>query len=220
MAHETSPVTALATLDRTGVTLGNTTVLSDITLSVEPGEVVGVVGANGSGKTTLLRLIASLIPPDRGSGTVLGARLGTSEVFAIRRRIGLISHIPATIPELTLEENLLHAIRLAGRETAKVTDSLRVVGLEGSSDRKASDSSFGMKRRTEVARLLITKPSILLLDEAISGLDSDAHALIDALIDRTVASGGAVIVVSHDPLQMEKASTVFGLAVGALTEMT
>ena len=70
MAHETSPVAALATLDRTGVTLGNTRVLSDITLSVEPGEIVGVVGANGSGKTTLLRLIASLIAPDRGSGTV------------------------------------------------------------------------------------------------------------------------------------------------------
>jgi len=220
VAHETSPVAALATLDRTGVTLGNTRVLSDITLSVEPGEVVGVVGANGSGKTTLLRLIASLIAPDRGSGTVLGARLGTSEVFTVRQRIGLISHIPATIPELTLEENLLHAVRLAGHETTKVADSLRVVGLEGSSDRKASDSSFGMNRRTEVARLLITKPSILLLDEAISGLDSDAHALIDALIDRTVGSGGAVIVVSHDPLQMEKASTVFGLAVGALTEMT
>ncbi len=211
---------ALATLDRTGVTLGNSRVLSDITLSVEPGEVVGVVGANGSGKTTLLRLIASLIAPDRGSGTVLGARLGTSEVFNVRQRIGLISHIPATIPELTLEENLLHAIRLAGYETTKVADALRVVGLEGSSDRKASDSSFGMKRRTEVARLLITKPSILLLDEAISGLDSDAHKLVDALIDRTVGSGGAVIVVSHDPLQMDKASTVFGLAVGALTEMT
>ncbi|MCZ6663264.1 MAG: ATP-binding cassette domain-containing protein [Actinobacteria bacterium] len=220
MAHETPPVAALATLNRTGVTLGNTRVLSDITFSVEPGEVVGVVGANGSGKTTLLRLIASLIAPDRGDGTVLGARLGTSEVFTIRRRIGLISHIPTTIPELTLEENLLHAVRLAGHETAKVADSLRAVGLEGSSDRKASDSSFGMKRRTEVARLLITKPSILLLDEAISGLDSDAHALIDALVDRTVGSGGAVIVVSHDPLQMEKASTVFGLAVGALTEMT
>ena len=211
---------ALATLDRTGVTLGNSRVLSDITLSVEPGEVVGVVGANGSGKTTLLRLIASLIAPDRGSGTVLGARLGTSEVFNVRRHIGLISHIPATIPELTLEENLLHAIRLAGYETTKVADALRVVGLEGSSDRKASDSSFGMKRRTEVARLLITKPSILLLDEAISGLDSDAHKLVDALIDRTVGSGGAVIVVSHDPLQMDKASTVLGLAVGALREMT
>ncbi len=67
---------------------------------------------------------------------------------------------------------------------------------------------------------LITKAGIPLLDEAISGLDSDAQARIDALIDRTVGSGGGVIVVSHDPLQMEKASTIFGLAVGALTEMT
>ena len=185
-------------LQEAGVSLGGQRILRGLDLELHPGEVMGVAGPNGSGKTTLLRLLATLLSPDRGSGSILGARLGTSEIFAVRRRIGLVSHTPAVIGELTLRENLEHATRLAGEDAARVDAALRVVGLDEAAQRRADTASFGMLRRTEVARLLISNPTLLLLDEAFSGLDHEAQELIDALLARTVEGDGAAVIVSHD----------------------
>jgi ABC-type multidrug transport system ATPase subunit len=99
---------------------------------------------------------------------------------------------------LTLAENLRHAARLAGADVAKAEKALRVVGLDGVASRRAGASSFGMLRRIEVARLLITGPRILLLDEPFTGLDAEAQELIGALVARTTSDRGAVVMVSHD----------------------
>ncbi len=107
---------ATANLEQVGAALGGQTILRDLTLEVLPGEVVGVVGPNGSGKTTLLRLLATLVTPSSGAGWVLDAQLGSAEVYPVRHHIGLLSHIPAVIGELSLRENLEHAIRLAGED--------------------------------------------------------------------------------------------------------
>jgi len=212
-------MTSLVALHEVDVVLDQTRILNAITLDVAAGTVIGVAGPNGSGKTTLLRLVATLVNPHAGEGSVLDARLGSDEVFAIRRAIGIISHIPAVIPELTLEENLTHAVRLAGEEVDKVSGVLRIVGLEGAAGRKGAESSFGMLRRAEIARLLITKPRLLLLDEAFTGLDSDARILIDALIDRTLGARGAAMVVSHDLGQLGRATATFALSSGSLAEV-
>lgn len=203
-------------LNSVGFGLGGFTILSDVTVSVEPGEVIGVIGANGSGKTTLIRMMATLVSPREGSGMVLGARLGTGEVYPVRKRIGVISHLPAVIGQLTLEEHLRHVIRLAGLDTDRIPAALRAVGLDGAAERSGSASSFGMLRRTEVARLLISEPELLLLDEAFSGLDSEAGSLIDTLIARTLAREGAVVLVSHDRSHMQSASRVFSIGGGTL----
>ncbi len=212
-------MTSLASLAHVGVTLGESRVLNGVTIAVSAGQVVGVAGSNGSGKTTLLRVLATLLRPRTGEGQVLGADLGSNDVFGIRSQIAMISHVPAVIPELTLEENLVHAARVSGHDMDRVATALRVVGLEGVMGRRGSASSFGMLRRAEIARLLITRPKLVLLDEAFSGLDSDAQALIDALIDRTVNAGGAAVVVSHDRAQLRRATTVFALSAGTLEEM-
>lgn len=205
------------TLQGIGVSLGGSPILRDVDLRLGAGDILGVSGPNGSGKTTLLRLIATLIKPDEGAGQVLGARLGTGEVATVRTHIGMVTHAPALISELTLRENLVHAIRLIGGDVSRVEGALRVVGLEGAADRMASASSFGMQRRIEVARLLITTPRLLLLDEAISGLDSDAASLVDALIERSISGEGSVVIVSHDAAHLaDRCRRVLNLANGHL----
>lgn len=204
-------------LEDVGVSLGGQTILRGLSLEASPGDVLGIAGPNGSGKTTLLRLLATLIAPDSGKGLVLGARLGSPEVYDIRRSIGLVGHTPTVIGELTLRENLEHATRLAGENQDRIDTALRVVGLDGAARRRGEVSSFGMLRRTEAARLLITNPSLLLLDEAFSGLDVDAQELIDALIVRTIQGDGTVVMVSHDAGHLgDRAGRVLTLSAGRL----
>ncbi len=188
----------LVRLDGIGVSLGGRPVLRDVDLEVAAGESVGISGPNGSGKTTAVRLIATLLRPESGHGEVLDRDLGNHNLHEIRRHIGLIGHTPALIPELSLRENLRHFGNLAGVDEERIEPVLDVVGLARASDRRAEASSFGMKRRIEVALLLLRRPKLVLFDEATSGLDSAASALIDAVVEATTEAGGGVVMVSHD----------------------
>ena len=205
----------IAHLDKAVVSRGGRLVLSEIDLKLSPGDVLGVAGANGSGKTTLVRTLATLVPIDKGSGSVLGRSLGAAE--SSRREIGLIGHHPALIPELTITENLDHISRLRGIDTARVPGALDVVGLEDAAGLRVEACSFGMKRRVEIAHLLLSKPRLLLLDEAVSGLDEAARSLIGALVGTVTARGGATLVVSHDRSHLESLCTgVLALESGRL----
>jgi ABC-type multidrug transport system ATPase subunit len=182
------------------VRIGDTPILRNLTLSVAPGEVVGLIGSNGSGKTTLLRVVATLLPPSEGDGTVLGAPLrGTGEErYAVRPRIGLIGHVPGLYPNLTLEENIAFIARMRGIPVSEVPLVLDRVGLGLARGRKAAHCSHGMQRRAEFARLVLTKPDLLLLDEAHAGLDPQAADLVAALVAGARSRGGAALVVSHE----------------------
>jgi heme exporter protein A len=217
--RETRRVEPVALFDRAGVSLGGRPVLRGVDLSLAPGEVVGISGPNGSGKTTLIRAAATLTIPDHGSVTVLGRDSRDRDLVTTRRSIGMIGHSPGLIGELTLGENLDHVARLAGIEGARVGRALDVVGLSEVAGRRAEASSFGMRRRVEIARLLLTKPRLLLLDEAASGLDEAARQLIDALVESVCARDGACIVVSHDRAHLEGLCTrLASLSGGSLEE--
>lgn len=189
---------SLVSLDDVAVRFGPTIVLSGIDLDVPAGSVVGVAGRNGAGKTTLLGVIATLVPLASGTGIVLGAALGTDAMRQVRTDIGWSGHEPALYDHLTLRENLHLVADLAGLDRALADESLDRVGLTGAGHRRAIDASNGMRRRTDLAALMMRRPRLLLLDEAHAGLDADADAIIAALIRITRSAGGGVVMVSHD----------------------
>ncbi len=191
----TAPIVAL---DGLGVRIGDTPILRGLDLTIGPGEAVGIHGGNGSGKTTLLRVLATLLAPTEGRARVLGADLTTSQRFGIRSRIELIGHAPALYPDLTLEENTAFVARVTGKRPELVSEVLDQVGLARARSRRASQCSLGMQRRAEFARVLLTEPDLVLLDEAHAGLDPQAGDLVAHITKLARARGGAAVLVAHD----------------------
>lgn len=184
---------ALVEIEAAAVQIGRTPILSEVNLTVSPGDVVWLRGPNGAGKSTLLRVMAGLLKPTSGSIRLFGQPLSAES----RRRIGLVAHLPALYEDLSLEENLQFVASLIPAGPHRTTEALRAVGLAGAAKRKASQSSEGMRRRTDLARLLLTDYDLLLLDEAQSGLDADAAGLVQAIIEQCQQRGGACVFVSH-----------------------
>jgi heme exporter protein A len=180
------------------VEIARTPILDKIDFELEAGHVLGVTGPNGAGKTTLLHLCATVRTPLRGTGRVFGADLARPIPPEVRRRICLVEHRPALYPQLSLRENLRFVADLVGRPSQVVEESLVTVGLSRAADRRLSHCSQGMARRTDLARALIIRPSLLLLDEAHSGLDAEAMGLVDHIIGGVRDRGGSAVVVSHD----------------------
>ena len=204
-------------LDAVDVRVVGTPVLHGVGLQVAAGEVIGLVGPNGSGKSTLLRVLATLLRPAAGTGRVLGARLGSAEVLSVRPSIALIGHEPALYARLSLLENLRHLARLTGREGRSPGDALAAVGLYGARHRKAAHCSHGMLRRAELARVLVTRPRLLLLDEAHSGLDGSSSGLVEVVVAGVRRDGGASVLVSHEHGRLSAVvDRVMGLAAGGL----
>lgn len=200
----------IAVLSGVSLRRPGTLVLRRVDLELGGGEAVGLFGANGSGKTTLLRVLATLLRPSDGTGTVLGAALGSAAVERVRPRIGLVAHEPALAPHLSLAENLDLVADLAGLPRTAAAAALGDVGLEGAARRLVVHCSNGMKRRAEVARILLTTPDLLLLDEAHVGLDPAAGQLVAHTVESVTARGGAVVLVSHE---RERAATIVTRAV-------
>lgn len=173
------------------VDVQRTTVLRGLDLVVAAGEVLGLIGANGSGKSTLLNVLATLTTPVAGTVRVRGP-------------IVLLGHAPALYPQLTLEENLRFVARLTERDDAVADAALETVGLAAAADRRADRCSHGMLRRADLARIFVTEPSLLLLDEVHTGLDIASTALVDHVVDGVRRRGGACVVVSHDRDQVAR----------------
>ena len=209
---------AIATLHNVSVRFGSTLVLQEVDLDVSAGAAIGITGPNGAGKSTLLNVLATLQPPTLGAVAMFGAAVERRDLIAVRRRIGMSSHEPSLYPELTLLENLHLIERLVGDVKMSAAQALDVVGLTGAGHRLAQAASNGMRRRIDLARLVMTRPELLLLDEAHAGLDDSARAIITRLIHRTCEAGGAAVVVSHDRsiLEADDLREIFTVVEGAL----
>lgn len=185
-------------LSDVAVRIGTTRVLEGLDLQLRPGESLGIRGANGSGKSTLLRVCATLLRPRAGSVQILGLDRAEAVAPAYRRQICLIGHEPGLYAQLSVRENLRFVARLYDRDDAAVDEALEVVGLTRAAGRRLDRCSQGMVRRADLARVLIARPRLLLLDEAHAGLDAAANMLVGHLIGLACRAGGAAVVVAHD----------------------
>ncbi len=173
-------------------------VLRDLSLEVQSGEVVLLLGANGAGKTTLLRILATLARPSRGRAAVAGYDC-VRQAEQVRARLGLVGHGSWVYDDLTAFENLRFWTTLAGRPAGP--DALHAALAAVDLDRKAGDRvrtfSAGMKRRLALARLALTEARVVLLDEPFAGLDQRAAKWLEERLAGVKAAGGAVMLATH-----------------------
>jgi heme exporter protein A len=187
---------------------GDRVALEGVSVRLEPGQTLAVLGANGAGKSTLLRVLATLLRPHGGTARVLGASL-PEEAIAVRGRIGYVGHEPLLYRELTGRENLRFHARLHGAGNQRVEELLAATGMERRAGEPVADLSKGMRQRLAVARALLGDPPLLLLDEPRANLDPAAAELLEPLVGR--ASGRARVIVTHD---LEAALAESDLALG------
>ena len=175
---------------------GRRTVVRDVSLRLCAGDLIGLVGANGGGKTTTLRMLAGLVAPDSGSGSVLGTALGSGRID--RARIGYMSQRLALYPELTVVENLRFHARVHAVGLAAVDDSIAHYGLDPVADQRFGILSGGWARRVQFAASVIHAPPLLLLDEPTAGLDIVTRQLIWGWLFVLAAAGHTIVVSTHD----------------------
>ncbi len=182
-------------LDRLERRYGERVALADVSVRVEEGQTLAVLGGNGAGKTTLLRVLAGLLRPHGGKARVLGAEL-PAERWKLPARVGYLGHEPLLYRELSGRENLRYHADLHRLRRARVDELLAAVGMEDRADDPVRDLSRGLVQRLAVARAVLHNPAVLLLDEPRANLDPAASELLEPLIGR--ASGRTRVLVSHD----------------------
>jgi heme ABC exporter ATP-binding subunit CcmA len=171
--------------------------LRNVRMTIAPGEVIGVMGHNGSGKSTLLRVVSTAIRPSAGTGRVFGHDL-VRDADRVRSLTGFLAHTPGLYDDLTAAENLRFAATMLGVDDAPIDAVLARVGLSRERDTRVRGFSAGMQRRLSLARILLQRPRLLLLDEPYNSFDADGIALVNEVIRETRDGGGAALVVVHD----------------------
>ncbi len=177
-------------------------VLRGVDLHVRQGEFVTLVGANGAGKSTLLRIVATLAQPTDGVVKVGGWPL-PARAEMVRPHIGLVSHQSLVYGDLSAENNLTFFAKLYDLDDIpkRVTAALDRVGLKLRRRDPVRTFSRGMLQRLTIARATLHQPDILLLDEPYTGLDQDASALLDELLQREHDDGRTIFMITHDLLR-------------------
>ena len=180
------------------------TVLDGASFTVQRGEFVVLGGTSGAGKTTVLRLLAADVRPTAGRISVGGrdiSRLRRSLVPTLRRQLGLVEQDPSWINELSVGDNVMLAALLSGLDRREALEraarALERVGLSGRGDQRPRQLSGGEQQRAALARAIVRRPAILLVDEPTAHLDAVSAAGLVGLLSRFVAGGVAILMATH-----------------------
>ena len=185
---------------------GDATVVNDVSFAIAPGECLGVIGPNGAGKTTTIRMCLGLTAPD--SGNVLFYPEGSTQplymprdALAIKAQLGVVTQFDTLDPDFTCAENLRVFGRyfgLKGRTMdERVPQLLEFAALTHKADAKPGELSGGMKRRLSLARALVNRPRLLLLDEPTTGLDPQARHLMWERLQLLLQQGTSILLTTH-----------------------
>lgn len=179
---------------------GDKIAINDVSFKVNRGDIFGYLGPNGSGKTTSIRMMLDLLHPTSGKVLLFG---DTPSSNAVRKRIGLCLDDEGFYPELTAYQNLEYFDRMfnTGEDRVKrVNEALEMLGLREYERQKVNDFSNGMKRRLGIARAILGKPELIILDEPTNGLDPDGQKLISELL--MYLSGKVTVFISSHNLNI------------------
>ena len=176
---------------------GGVAAVDNVSLTVEKGDVFGLIGQNGAGKTTFMRMVTSLVHPEKGSIELFGES-SPSKLNKARARMGAIIEAPVLHPNLSAVQNLkYYRLQRGITDKNRVKECLKIVGLTRTGNKKFKDFSMGMKQRLGLALALLSRPDFLILDEPTNGLDPIGIIEMRDLIKKLSREGITMLVSSH-----------------------
>lgn len=203
-------------LEADGLTrkFGRHTALDDFSITVDPGEIVGLIGPSGGGKTTAVRLMCGIDRPDRGNVRVFGRSIDNLRMTD-RQRMALLAQDPAIVPEFTIIEQIKLAARLRGTRP-DFDSALETVGLQDDPDTRLSEASGGMRRRAGLAATLVSDPELAFLDEPTAGLDPIVRDELWAWFRSRRTAGRAMVVTTQHIDEAARCNRVIVLRKGSI----
>ena len=192
-------------LEHVTKSFGRYKALDDVSIVVEEGEFLTVIGRSGCGKTTMLRMINGLQKPDSGKVYAAGEDVGEADLIRLRRKIGYVIQNKGLFPHMTVEKNIIYVPVISGqkdkRQNRKLAEELiGLVGLEREMlDRYPEELSGGQQQRVGIARALASRPTLLLMDEPVGALDEiTKRAMQNELLALQKKLGMTVVFITHD----------------------
>ena len=193
----------------------NFTALDNLNITIQKGDIYGLIGRNGAGKTTLMKLITTLAKPTSGSFTLFGKSSDSNDLYESKGRVGALIEYPAFYPNLSAFDNLnYYAIQRGITDMKQIDKVLDIVNLRDTGKKKVKTFSLGMKQRLGIALAILNNPDFVILDEPINGLDPIGISELRDTFKNLAKNGITLLVSSHILSELYVLSTKFAFIEG------